>query len=57
MDITKEDFRRYENVRASGSTNMFHIPNVMNLSGLDKDKILYIMKNYSELRQKYKPEG
>lgn len=53
MEITKEQFLAYENVRQSGVTNMFAVKVVQELSGLDKDQILYIMKNYSELASKY----
>lgn len=53
MEITKEEFERYEEVRVSGRTNMFMVSNVEDLSGLDKDKILFIMKNYTELSKKY----
>ena len=53
MEITKTDFERYEEVRFGGRTNMFDLRNVMALSGLDKEKILAIMKQYDELCEKY----
>jgi len=53
MTITKEEFQRYENVRASGVTNMFDIRTVENLSGLDRDTIIEIIKQYSELDKQY----
>jgi hypothetical protein len=53
MEITKEDFEAYEEVRSSGATNMFDVRNVEALSGLEREKILAIMKQYSELCEKY----
>ena len=53
MEITKEKFNAYERVRESGVTNMFMITNVMNISGLTKEECLEIMKNYSELEEKF----
>ena len=46
--ITNEDFRKYEAVRVSGVCNMFHIKYVQKESGLTKEKILDIMKNYNK---------
>ena len=53
MKITKTEFMSYERVRKSGKTNMFKIGNVKVLSGLPKSKILFIMKNYNSLGNKY----
>ena len=53
MEITKEKFNSYEKVRNSGVTNMFMVSNVSDLSGLAKEEILFIMKNYKELSKKY----
>lgn len=52
-EITKEDFEAYECVRESGVTNMFAVSLVSDLSGLEKQKILDIMKNYDDLCEKY----
>jgi len=52
-ELTEDDFQAYEDVRESGVTNMFMLPVVMQLSGLTKQQILCIMKNYSELCKKY----
>ena len=52
-NITQEDFQAYEDVRQSGVTNMFAVSTVSDYSGLSKDKIVNIMKNYSALRSKY----
>lgn len=53
MEVTKEQFEAYEKVRSSGITNMFMIGTVCDLSGLSKETVLAIMKNYSELSEKY----
>ena len=53
MKITKTQFNRYEGCRLSGATNMFDVRNVTMLTGLNKDQIMYIMENYSELQEKY----
>ena len=52
-EITKKQFNRYEGVRLSGATNMFDVRNVTALSGLNKEQIIVIMENYSELKEKY----
>lgn len=53
MEITKEKFDAYESVRRSGVTNMFDVRMVQSLSGLNKEEIFYIMKNYNELMEKF----
>ena len=53
MNITKEEFEAYEKVRASGKTNMFNVSFVCSLSGLERGKVFTIMKNYSELKNKF----
>ena len=52
-NITQEDYQAYEDVRLSGVTNMFAVSTVSDYSGLSRDKIVNIMKNYSALREKY----
>ena len=52
-NITQEDYQAYEDVRLSGVTNMFAVSTVSDYSGLSKDKIVSIMKNYSALNDKY----
>jgi len=54
MEITKKDCIKYEKVRVSGVTNMWDVNRVESLSGLSREKIMYIMKNYSELNNKFK---
>ena len=53
MEITKEEFKAYESVRSSGVTNMFDVATVKNLSGLSKEQIQFIMKQYTELTKQY----
>lgn len=51
--ISLEDFEAYENVRQSGVTNMLDISTVMEYSGLSRDMVIKIIKNYSEARKVY----
>ena len=52
-EITKEQFETYVDVQESGLTNMFDVRTVGQLSGLEKEQIIEIMKNYGELKDKY----
>ncbi|GAG01076.1 unnamed protein product [marine sediment metagenome] len=51
--ITEEQFLRYEEVRASGVTNMIDIVRVGVLSDLNRKQCLEIMSSYSNLKDKY----
>ena len=51
--ITKEQFEAYVDVQESGVTNMFDVKTVGELSGLEKEEIITIMKSYGELKDKY----
>ena len=51
--ITKEQFEAYVDVQMSGVTNMFDVKTVGDLSGLEKEQIITIMKSYGELKDKY----
>lgn len=51
--ISKEDFEDYEGVRSSGLTNMFDVRMVEKLSGLPRQKIMVIMKNYGKLEKEF----
>ena len=51
--ITKEQFEAYVDVQMSGVTNMFDVKTVGELSGLEKEEIMVIMKNYGQLKEKY----
>ena len=52
LGISKREMRRYEKCRQSGFTNMVDIQQVKFLTGLSRDKILLVMKNYSILKEK-----
>ena len=52
-EITKEQFKAYEAVRVSGVTNMFMVSVVCDLSGLTKETVIAIMKQYGDLMVKY----
>ena len=52
-EITKEQFQAYVDVQMSGVTNMFDVKTVGELSGLEKEEIKEIMKNYRTLNDKY----
>ena len=53
VNVDMLDFIKYLDVRDSGVTNMFDLRNVTALTGLSKEQIMYIMKNFSELEEKY----
>ena len=53
IDICILDFIKYLDCRDSGVTNMFDLRNVTALTGLSKEKIMYIMKNFDKLEEKY----
>ena len=50
MEITKEEFLSYEEVRKSGCINMFHINGVVGLTDLTREQVFYIMDHYDELK-------
>ena len=52
-EITKEQFEAYVDVQESGVTNMFNAKLVGELSGLEKEEIMEIMKSYGTLKDKY----
>ena len=51
--ITQDEFDSYVEVQESGITNMFNVSVVSDYSGLSRDKIMPIMKNYTDLNDKY----
>ena len=53
MNITQDDFDAYEDVRESGVTNMFDVSVVSDYSGLNREQIMAIMSNYSDLKKQY----
>ena len=52
-EISREQFEAYVDVQESGVTNMFDVKTVSELSGLEKEEIMTIMKSYGELKEKY----
>lgn len=54
--ITKEEFEAYADVQKSGVTNMLDVKTVEQLSGLNREKIFEIIKNYSELKARFAGE-
>ena len=52
-EITKEQFEAYVDVQMSGVTNMWNVKLVGELSGLEEEEIMKIMKNYGTLKDKY----
>jgi hypothetical protein len=55
--VTEQEFFAYEDVRQSGVINMYDIKQGMELSGLSRDKYAEVMKNYTELKEKYMGEN
>ena len=53
MEITQDQFEAYTDVQESGVTNMFNVSVVSDYSGLNREDIMTIMKNYSTLNEKY----
>lgn len=53
LEISRDEFKAYEEVRESGVTNMLMVSVVEELSGLEKETIFAIMKQYTELCKKY----
>ena len=51
--ITEDEFGAYVGVQKSGATNMWAVSLVADLSGLEKEQCLYIMKHYGELAERY----
>ena len=52
-EISREQFEAYVDVQESGVTNMFDVKTVSELSGLEKEEIMTIMKSYDDLKEKY----
>lgn len=53
MEITQDQFQAYEDLRGEGSINMVMINSVADLTDLTPEQVMYIQKNYSELKKKY----
>ena len=52
-NITKDQFEAYVDVQMSGITNMMDVKTVSELSGLERQEIITIMRNYNKLQEKY----
>ena len=52
MEISKEEFQAYEDVRASCVVNMTAVNIICQISGLKREKVLYIMEHYAELKER-----
>jgi hypothetical protein len=50
--ITPEQFESYVEIQMSGITNMGNVSYVCQLTGLTRDECIYIMRNYSELKDR-----
>ena len=50
--ITKSEFNKYKDVQESGKYNMLD-PKARQETSLDREKWIYILKNYSDLNNKY----
>ena len=51
-EITKKEWKAYKDVQNSGLYNMFE-PDAIRETGLDKETYMTIIKNYSELEEKF----
>ncbi len=54
MKITKGEFESYNELRKEGLFNMFNVKAVCNYTGLEREQVFYIMKNYEKLENKFK---
>ncbi len=55
-NVTEEQFDAYVEIQMSGVTNMWAVNLVCELSGLEKETVMTIMKNYADIKKKYKGE-
>ena len=53
VNVDMLDFVRYLDCRDSGVTNMFDVTTVKAITGLSKEQIVYIIKNFDKLEEKY----
>ena len=53
VNVDMLDFFNYLDCRDSGVTNMFDITTVKSITGLSKEQIIYIIKNFDKLEEKY----
>ena len=53
VNVDMLDFVKFLDCRDSGVTNMFDVTTVKSITGLSKEQIIYIMKNFDKLEKKY----
>ncbi len=53
MEISKKDFLAFVRVQKSGVTNMYNVSLVSDLTGLTKEALLDIMRNYEKYTNKF----
>lgn len=49
------DWREYENVRASGAFNMW-MPQAREATGLTRERYLFVMENFTALKEAYESQ-
>lgn len=52
VEVTRDDFKAYEEIRQSGVTNMMS-PDVQTLAGITRAVHLTIIEQYAELLEKW----
>jgi len=52
VTMTKGKFSEYRDVQDSGAYNMYD-PRAREMTTLSRDEWIYILKNYSELKEQY----
>ena len=55
--ISRDDFKDYEDILTSGVTNMCDTRMVCDLTGLDRETVSAIRRNYTELKAACIPEA
>lgn len=53
MEITKEEFNSYNDLREEGLFNMFNVKAVCEYIDLEREQVFYIMKNFDSLSVKF----
>lgn len=51
--IHKDDFAKYVECQISGVTNMFDVERVCEITGLSREKVFEIMRNYEKCKYKF----
>ena len=52
VEITRDKFSEYRDIQDSGMFNMFD-PRAREMTSLTKNEWIYVLRNYSELKEKY----